>query len=206
MHPERNRTVSALAFDLGNVLVRVDQMKLAGWLAPHTQAAPEEILALTFASSLKADYDCGRLSSQVFYQQLMDRLNCLLPYEQFCQYWTGIFSPWEGMQTVVARLQERYPLFIVSNTDPLHFEYVLANFPVLRHFSRFILSYQLGSQKPEPGIYQALIAALETSPEQCLFIDDQLPNVEAARQHGLQAWQFFSAADLIDRLSNHGLW
>ncbi|MFP3868104.1 MAG: HAD family hydrolase [Desulfobacteraceae bacterium] len=206
MQPERHPTVAALAFDLGNVLVRVDQLKLARLLASHTQADPKEILALTFASSLKADYDSGRLSSREFYQQLMQRLNASLPYEQFCQYWTAIFSPGEGMEMVVSRLQERYPLFMISNTDPLHFEYVSANFPVLRHFRRFILSYQQGCQKPEPGIYQALIATLQIPAAQCLFIDDLPLNVEAARQQGLQAWQFFSAADLIDRLASHGLW
>ncbi|OPX21032.1 MAG: hypothetical protein BZ151_00920 [Desulfobacca sp. 4484_104] len=207
MHPpKRHPPVTAIAFDLGNVLIRVDQMRLVRYLAPYTQADPQEILALTFASSLKSAYDTGRLSTQEFYQQLIDRLSCSLPYEKFCQYWTGIFSLEEGMEAVIDRLQERYPLLIVSNTDPLHLDYVRTKFRVLRHFKRYILSYQLGCQKPEAGIYQALIAALEQPPEQCLFIDDLWPNVAAACQHGLQAWQFFSAAELIEQLASRGLW
>ncbi len=57
------------------------------------------------------------------------------------------------MEEVVTRLAKGYPLFLLSNTNALHFEYIQENYPVLKHFSHFILSYKVGSRKPEKGIY-----------------------------------------------------
>lgn len=204
--PEPVRTITAVAFDLGNVLVGVDQSGFCRRLAAYTQASPEEISALVFNGPLKFRYDSGLLTTPEFYQQITDHLQSTLSYDQFCALWTGFLTPWEHMTEVVARLQPRYPLVLVSNTDPLHFEYVKAHFPVMRHFCRYILSYELGCQKPDPRIYQTLLAALDCPPEQCLFIDDLLINVEAARRHGLQAWQFLSCAGLKQRLARQGLW
>ncbi len=44
------------------------------------------------------------------------------------------------------------------------------------------------------------------SPEEILFIDDKLPFVTAAREHGIQAWQFTSCETLKRQLMEHGLW
>lgn len=203
---DRPLEVTTIAFDLGNVLVRVNQPHLCQGLAEYTQASPEEIAALVLDGPLKYQYDQGRLTTQEFYYQIITGLQSSLSYDRFCELWTGTLTPWEGMAEVVAKLRQRYPLILVSNTDPLHFNYVWSQFPVLRHFSRYLLSYELGCQKPEPGFYQALLQAIAHPPEHCLVIDDLLPNVVAARQHGFQAWQFLSCKNLRHRLTDQGLW
>jgi putative hydrolase of the HAD superfamily len=110
------------------------------------------------------------------------------------------------MEQSVERLADRYPLYLLSNTNPLHFHYIKEHYPLLRHFRRFILSYEVGSRKPEPGIFQALIREMGLPPERCLFLDDKLPFVEAARDHGLVAWHFVSPQDFKEQLSREGLW
>jgi putative hydrolase of the HAD superfamily len=110
------------------------------------------------------------------------------------------------MEEVVTRLAGDYPLFLLSNTNALHFEYIQENYPVLKHFSQFVLSYQVGSRKPEKGIYQHLIQQAGTAPGQILFIDDKMPFVAAAREHGIQAWQFTSCEALKQQLLEYGLW
>ena len=73
-------------------------------------------------------------------------------------FWTEIFDPLDDMEEVAARLARRYPLYLLSNTNELHFHYIEEHFPVLlQHFRAFILSYRVGSRKPEAGIFQALI-------------------------------------------------
>jgi histidinol phosphatase-like enzyme len=76
----------------------------------------------------------------------------------------------------------------------------MENYPVLKHFSKFVLSYKVGSRKPENGIYEYLIEHSGNSPAQNLFIDDKMPFVTAAREHGIQAWQFTSCEILKQQL------
>ena len=69
-----------------------------------------------------------------------------------------MFEPWEEMEEVVAHLARRYPLYLLSNTNPLHFRYVRKCFPSLfKHFRALVLSYRVGSRKPETAIFQALV-------------------------------------------------
>jgi putative hydrolase of the HAD superfamily len=95
----------------------------------------------------------------------------------------------------------------MSNTNSLHFAYVRERFAaLLKPFRAFVLSYQVGSRKPEPAIYQSLIRQAGRPPEEILFLDDKAAFVEAARGHGLTAWQFRSPQELRRQLARHRLW
>lgn len=206
MTAEPRLQIAAIAFDLGNVLVRVDHFRFCRGLAALVKLTPEAVYQAIFDSGLEPAFDTGRLSSREFYRRIMVQFRLSLPYPQFCDLWNEIFEPLEGMEEVVARLAAHYALFLVSNTNPLHFHYIRARFPLLRHFRRFILSYQVGSRKPEAGIYQALIQATGQAPEHILFLDDKLPFVEAAWAHGLVAWHFSDPQEFHSQLSQHGFW
>jgi len=198
--------LEAIAFDLGNVLVAVDHFRFCRPFAALANLAPEEVYAAVFGSDLEPGYDTGRLSSEEFYRQLMSRFGLTLPYPRFCELWSDIFAPLEDMAQTVAKLAGRYPLYLLSNTNPLHFQYIKKYYPLLRHFRRCILSYEVGSRKPEPGIFQALIREMGYPPERCLYLDDLLPFVETARTHGLVAWHFVSPRDFKEQLGREGLW
>jgi putative hydrolase of the HAD superfamily len=195
-----------MALDLGNVLVRVDHMRFCAGLAGFLPLSPREVYAAVFASGLEPGYDSGRLSSREFYEKIMGHLGLDLSYPRFCRLWNDIFDPMEGMEEAVARLAARYSLFLISNTNPLHFHYIKECFPLLRHIPRFILSFQVGSRKPEAGIYRSLIQEMGAPPARCLFVDDKLPFVAAAREHGLVAWHFTGPEDFCRRLDEQGLW
>jgi putative hydrolase of the HAD superfamily len=61
-------------------------------------------------------------------------------------------------------------------------------------FDREFYSYQLGFAKPDHGYFRAIVDALEIAPEQLLFIDDHAPNIEGAREVGLNAELFTADA------------
>jgi len=198
--------IDAMAFDLGGVLVKVDHGRFCRGLAALGAGDPQEVYAGVFGTALEPGYDTGLLTSREFYRGVRERFHLPLPYPRFRALWNDVFDPMEGMAQVVAALARRYPLFLVSNTNPLHFRYVRARYPLLDHFRLFILSYRVGSRKPEAGIYQALIRVVGGSPERCLFLDDKPPMVAAARGHGLTAWHFTTPKEFCRRLTQHGLW
>lgn len=206
MTPATGIPIAAITFDLGNVLVAVDHFRFCRPFAALAGLTPAEVFAAVFESDLEPGYDTGRISSQEFFQKVMDRFRLNLPYPQFCHLWSDIFSPLEDMDQTVARLAARYPLYLLSNTNPLHFHYIRERYPLLRHFRRFILSYEVGSRKPEAGIFQALIREMGLPPAQCLYLDDKLPFAAAARTQGLVAWHFTTPGDFHRKLNQHGLW
>ncbi len=199
--------ITAIAFDLGNVLVKVDHWRCCRELGRLAKISPEAVFQAVFETSLEPRLDTGQLSPEDFYQGTKEHLLLDLSYPRFVDLWNEIFDPMEGIEEVLKRLHSRYPLFLLSNTNDPHFQYIAARFGhLLRYFQSFILSYLVGSRKPEPGIYQALIKATGRPAHEILFIDDKLPFVEAARGHGLNAWQFTDLEDLRRKLTESGLW
>jgi glucose-1-phosphatase len=202
-----NPKIIAITFDLGNVLVRVDHLRFCRRLAALAALSAQEVYARVFESALEPGYDTGRITSREFYQRVTDHFGVDLPYPQFCDLWCDLFDPMEDMAELVLRLALRFPLFLLSNTNSLHFDYIKARFgDVLEPFQAFILSFEVGSRKPEPAIYQALIRQVGRPPEEILFLDDKVAFVEAARGQGLAAWQFRSPRELQQELAHHGLW
>jgi putative hydrolase of the HAD superfamily len=57
-------------------------------------------------------------------------------------------------------------------------------------FDEVLLSYQIGAVKPEPIMYETILARLGVLPEEALFIDDQPRYVEGARELGIKAIQY----------------
>jgi len=130
-----------------------------------------------------------------------------LPYLRFCDLWCDLFDPMEGMEELIQHLGARFPLFLLSNTNALHFAYLKERFRlILQPFQAFVLSYRVGSRKPEPAIYQSLIRQAGRPPQEILFLDDKVSFVEAARGQGLTAWQFHSPQELQQELARHRLW
>lgn len=198
--------IKLITFDLGNVLVKVDHMEFCRRLAILTPLAPEDIFAYVFKGALEPEYDTGKVTSEEFYNHIVAQFKIAVDFERFARWWNSLFSLMPEMEEVVIKLAEKYPLFLLSNTNALHFDYIFNNYPVLQHFSEFVLSYKIGSRKPEDAIYQHLIRRSGILPEEILFIDDKMPFVTAAQDNGIQAWQFTCCDDLKKQLTDYGLW
>jgi glucose-1-phosphatase len=199
--------IAAIAFDLGNVLVKVDHQHFCRRLAALAGCTPPEVYAAVFETALETGYDTGRLSSEEFHRRVQNYFGLDLPFPLFGQMWAEIFAPLGDMEGVAAHLARRYPLYLLSNTNELHFQYIQANYAtLLSHFRALTLSYLVGSRKPEPQIFQALIREAGLPPAQILYTDDKSEFVEAARAHGLVAWQFTSSREFQEQLRLNGLW
>jgi putative hydrolase of the HAD superfamily len=100
------------------------------------------------------------------------------------------------------RLKERGLLTaILSNMGDNVLENMKREFDWLARFDVLVWSYQLLMAKPDPAIYRHVLKELGTRPEETLFLDDKLVNIEAARALGIQAIEFSTVerlrADLI---------
>jgi putative hydrolase of the HAD superfamily len=93
------------------------------------------------------------------------------------------------------------PLSLLSNA-PHELARALQGHPAFANFDQLMFSAQLGATKPDRAIFEAAIERLGRPAEEVLFIDDRAENVEGAREAGLQAVQFTSAAKLREILED----
>ena len=78
--------------------------------------------------------------------------------------------------------QLNYPCYILSNWSAETYEGMEDQYPFLKEFDGKIISGRDFLIKPDPAIYELAISRFDLIPEETLFIDDRLDNIEAAQK------------------------
>jgi len=151
----------------------------------------------------------GRMGEQEVREQVAARLGLDAPQaEAFLDdLWTEYLGTAnEELIAYVRGLRGRCGLGILSNSFVGAREREAAAYgfdQLVDHVDHIVYSHEIGVGKPDPRAFRAACDALGAAPEDCLFIDDAAPNVEAARALGLQAHLFRDNAATIARIAAH---
>jgi glucose-1-phosphatase len=193
--------IKTIFFDLGNVIIPFDFRLAYTKLQPLCNYPATEIPQRMRGTDLVSRFESGQIPAQQFVKEFSALLELRIGYQEFCDLWTSVFLPDPLIQeSLLVNLGRRYPLMILSNTNPIHFDMIRANYPLLRHFEHCVLSYEVGALKPSAKIFEEAVARAGCEAGECFFTDDLAVNVEAARKHGMDAVQFLSTAQLEEDL------
>ncbi len=196
----------ALIFDLGNVLVPFDFARGYAELQSYCALDPSEIRRRISERRLAQRYESGEVDSATFHREMEQLLEASIPYPEFCRIWNSVFYPVTLFaDEMIAALAARYPLILLSNTNPIHFSMLSERYPIFRHFHELVLSYEVGAMKPAAAMYEEALRRARCRPEECFYTDDIAEYVEAARRHGIDAVQFHSAAQIEQELKTRGV-
>jgi len=197
--------IRALLFDLGNVLLFFSHDRMCEQIGRVTGLPAQEVRQRLFEDGLIREYELGRVSTQEGLGHLSRRLgNCDL--EELHRAACDIFWLNESIVPVIERLSsDGWPLVMVSNVNEAHMRWIDERFPVVRHFKLRALSFEVGSRKPDAGIYMAAAKLAGAEPAECFFTDDIAEHIEAARRLGFDAWQFKDTAGLVEQLRLRGI-
>ncbi|WP_026896968.1 HAD family hydrolase [Daejeonella oryzae] len=100
---------------------------------------------------------------------------------------------------------EKYKIYALTNWSAETFPLALNRFEFLHWFDGIVVSGTEMNRKPYPEFYQILTDRYQVKPEELLFIDDNLRNIEAARQIGWESIHFISPEQLNTILNQKGL-
>ncbi len=198
--------IKTIFFDLGNVIIPFDFRPAFTQMAGVCNCSAAEIPQRIRSTDLIYRFETGRITGPEFVSELSALIELRMTYDEFCNLWTSIFLPEPLVpEALLIRLRAGHRLMMLSNTNPVHFQMIQAQYPLLRHFHGAVLSYEVGAVKPSSKIFEAAIAQAGCSPEECFFTDDLSVNIEAARKHGIDAVQFESAVQIERELGARGI-
>lgn len=200
-----DRKYKTLIFDLGRVLVYFDFKRAYRALEAYCPCPAIEMPKRLLATDMVERLETGRMSPEEFHADFAKLLAAEVEFGRFCDIWTSVFTHELIPEPLIANLAQRYRLVLLSNTNPIHFESIRAQYPHIRHFHDLVLSYEVGAIKPEAKIYQAAIASAGCAPDECFYTDDIPEFVEGGRKAGLDAVQFESVEQLERELRARGI-
>jgi putative hydrolase of the HAD superfamily len=201
------KAIEVIFFDLGNVILPFNHYQIAQKLSRFSQKKefqdPQRIFSdlFDFQNGMINDFDIGRIPPPEFFQSVKRHLGLSITLDEFIPVWDDIFAEDQEVSRIILSLKGRWRLGLLSNTDPLHFNYILIKFPIIKIFEKWILSYEVGFKKPAIEIFQKAIEWASVEPQKILFIDDMKEHIEVAASLGIQCIHFLSAHQLKEVLS-----
>lgn len=180
-------------YDIGGVLVRVDLHKAFDKFSRSGGRPAPELREICDRSGIFPLYEAGKLSSLEFYDKFKGMTGIRMSFEEFSRAWCEIFTENPRETSRLLRLKKICRVFLLSNTNELHYSYLTANFPVLGQVDGAVLSYEAGACKPGKEIYLAALNMAGARPEECVFVDDIKANADAAGALGIRAIQYKEA-------------
>jgi len=120
--------------------------------------------------------------------------------EALCHAWNVLLSgiP-ENRLKRLEELKDRCRLFLLSNTNEIHWEYARRWWQPEDYFEKIFLSYEMHQVKPDKEIFLQMLQEGGMKGEETLFIDDSKRNCEAAAALGIQTIHAKSL-DYVDNL------
>jgi glucose-1-phosphatase len=202
--------IKNIIFDLGGVLLDLD------FKAPV--AAFQKLGAVNnhfdyrkaIADPVFLSFEMGNISPDEFRNGIRKILgNNNLNDDEINKAWCSILQsvPSEKVE-LLKQLASRYRLFLYSNTNAIHLDHIKQRFekehglPFESLFEKTLYSHEIHDRKPQVSGYQKVVAQTGILPEETLFVDDFIQNIEAAGNVGFRVLHYIPGTDLARLLTD----
>ena len=181
-----SHNIEFVYFDLGNVLLAFDPNIACRNLAERFDIVVDQPWAAVYESGAQDRFEHGELSGEEFAEQIRQAVSLnadQMPTPEILDAVSDMFTPINSMAAVLNAVQSRgLGVGLLSNTCHAHWDWICRQPFYLNEF-RFdvtILSFEIGSMKPDQKIYHAAEQKSGVSAGSLLFLDDKQENVDAA--------------------------
>lgn len=195
-----------IVFDLGGVIFKFDHMLPCKRLSKISGIPAQNIYENIFENEIGNLYDEGKITSDEFYLAVNNLLKINLPINEFNNIWSDIFKENLGVSRLIEGLKNKnYKLYLLSNTNEMHFNFIKNKFEIINIFDDFILSYKVGYKKPNIEIFNILLKKTGFEASQHIYIDDLENFINIARSIGMTGIVFTSSLKLKQELRSNGI-
>lgn len=205
MTPNLNN-INAIIFDLGGVILNID---IEGTFEKFKQIGLD--LTKDALDTLKNNdffnaFERGESTPEEFRSQLNKLANTSVSDKEFDDVWNSMILDYpKGNIKILEKLKMKYRTFLMSNTNKIHFDFysqqLHQNFGYQyldELFEKAYYSHTSGMRKPEARFFEHILNENGLKPEETLFVDDFIENIQAAKDLGIQTYHISNGNSMID--------
>ncbi len=178
---------TTLILDMYGVILKERTGNFVPYVYEHFDNSEHERLNKLFNEErlfTKAGY--GKLTSNEF----LSLLGFKNPEFHMKNYIENYLSVDKEFYIFAERAYKRFDLVLLSTNVSEWNEYIMKHYSLDKYFKDKIVSGNVGIRKPDPKIYELTLNKIGKSAEECLFIDDSIPNITAAKELGINSVLF----------------
>lgn len=198
--------IKNIIFDLGGVILNLDYQATNKAFTDLGLTDFNSLFSQFKGNKLFDDLETGKVSNEDFLREMLKHTPAGTTEQQIIDAWNAMLLdfPLRRLQ-ILQQLRQHYNLFLLSNTNAIHmaaFNKILEEsrgIPSLAaFFDKTYYSHLIGYRKPDKESYQLVLDENGLKPEETLFIDDTLPNIEGATAVGVQTIHLLAPKTITD--------
>jgi HAD superfamily hydrolase (TIGR01509 family) len=197
--------IDNIIFDLGGVILNIDYELSANAFKALGAENFDELYSQAKQSELFDQLETGKLEPSEFRDQVRRIFQVDWSDHEIDKAWNAMLLDLpEARLDLLKRLSKSYRIFLLSNTNRIHFE---AYSQMLRSkfglgdlselFEKAYFSHQIGRRKPDKECFQFVLDQNDLSVSNTLFIDDSVQHIEGANRIGLKTYHL-REEDILD--------
>lgn len=208
------QNIKNIIFDYGNVIFLLDFQRLKeGWKSLAIDD-PDTFFSHGVQEPIFDRFDRGLVTETEFRDFLRNKIgNHNLTDEDIDAAWNSLLLGVDkGTHELLAELNKKYRTFLLSNINPIHYNYIMNylndefGFENNDHlFERTYYSHLIGIRKPDKAIFEKVLSENGLDPRETLFIDDIAANLEPAKELGIQTFMMAAPDTIQDFIKREGL-
>ena len=195
------KPIKNIIFDFGDVFLNLDK--------PATQTHLNKFGISEFdreTLAVNEKYEIGTMSTDKFIAFYTNKFQGLAKND-FVTAWNSILKdlPQKRLDFLKQlKSQNQHRLFLLSNTNDLHINWVKSNIGSYKMFKScfeaFYLSHEIRLRKPDASVFEFVLDKHNLCADETLFVDDTKEHVESAKTLDLQTWHLNPETDDVTRL------
>ena len=192
----------AVIFDMGGVLLRSVDTAPREKIASRFGTTREELEKYIFRGPTSVQSEVGQVSDIFHWEAVLKHFGQSEenPLEIYAEYFSGD-SIDQNLLNFAESLKPEYKIGLLSNAWVDSRNKLGSLFHFIDIFDVSLFSAEVKARKPEPEIFQIMLGRLEANPEECIFIDDFIENIEGAKKLGISVILFKNTQDTIREIN-----
>jgi putative hydrolase of the HAD superfamily len=205
--------IKNIIFDIGGVIVDLDY--------DLTYSKLGEVMGFSITSTnmpaqifkIILGYEKGEINTETFLWHLQKESSKLTPQpDKLIKAWNAMFLGWNPVRfRFLEELRKKYALFLLTNTNELHMEWLHRNMKKQQNISNFdtiffdkaFYSHAMRMRKPEIKMYKQVLKEAGVKADETLIIDNNEQNADKARKAGFLASYHNPKDEIMDCLDRY---
>ena len=149
-------------------------------------------------SEIVSKVDSGEITEMELYRQLGELAN--VTPDEVAKDWMDLVKINEELVEFIRKIKENHKVILLSNASSTYLRKILNRYELIPLFDEIIISSEVKLVKPGSEIYQLALDRMQVKPEESVMIDDNMVNVNGAKQIGIDGILYTNVNSLIEEL------
>ncbi len=199
-------SVKSIIFDFGGVICNIDISITEKAFVDLGLRKFDNTVSLADRDTFFGRFENGLITPEQFRETLKKYFNRTVTDAEIDRAWNALLLDMpEPRIALLKNLRAKYRLFLLSNTNQIHFEHYLKDLQVVHGckdftdlFEKAYFSHQIGLTKPSRDVFDFVVGDAGLNRSETLFIDDSIQHVEGARKAGLLTYHLKKGEEFTD--------